>query len=431
MYYKKLQVESTRILGWMLWSHRHIKVDRLAHVLANDNDLHLSFRYSKIFVGKGEKFALDESVKAIYVVCDTRDFDAYSAALKIIYHQSVKNFPLGIKLRFMPQVRNADEDLLILQQLFRAQQEQFLSKIVTASSNDIRLLDAHVGSKKTLRNVIMNLKHPETGRTMFLTVDTQWNNSARHIFTFKKSHEKHAIRMVNTLAAYLTRIKQNDVLPYFTVEAIERSKKLQWDEKRQCIMTMDEIFYQDMDLWQNAEDFELDVTALKQLAQNTTSTGTNGGNVATQVANIEAKSSRVENIFAGEDTCSIGTVSSKAKAKRMAGIMESDLERDNSSVGSTSTTASGRSSNRQKDDQWKRRLSVITANQNETNRNIGDLTGLLHKIIGMNFDKTIRVEEPEKTTTNSITPAAGDEAATKTTKINFATGSTTASGFAK
>ena len=416
MYYKKLQVESTRVLGWMLWSHRHIKVDRLAHVLANDDDLHLFFRYSKIYLGKGEKFALNEGVKAIFAVCDAKDFEFYSTALKIIYHRSVTHFPLGIKLRFMPQVMNADEDLLITQQKFRAQQEQFLASIVTASSMDIRLLDASVGGKKTLRNVIMNLTHPN-GIQMFLSVDTQWNNTARHIFAFTKNHEKNAIRMVNTLPAYLNRLKQQDVLPYFTIEAIEKSSKLQWDEKRQWFMTPDEIYYFEMDMFEGAANFGIAIDPQTTEASNTI------GNVAARVSTIEANSTRVERIHAGTEACSIGTVASKAKRHRMTGHMESDSEKDNSSIGS-STTAN-KSSRSEKEQKLERKLEVLTANQSETTRTLADLTVLLNKVLGMNVDKTIRVQEPNDT--NTVTPASGNP----TTTTTFAAGSTAASGAAK
>ena len=413
MYYKKLQVETTRVLGWMLWSHRHIKLDRLAHVLANDDDLHLFFRFSKIYIGKGEKFAFDEGVKAVFAVCDAKDFDFYSTALKIIYHHSVKKFPLGIKLRFMPQVMNADEDLLITQQKFRAQQEKFLASIVTASSMDIRLLDASVENKKTLRNVIMNLTHPN-GIQMFLSVDSQWNNTARHIFAFTKNHEKNAIRMVNTLPAYLTRLKQQDVLPYFTVESIEKSKKLKWDENRQWFMTSDEIYYADMDMFQDAMNFGLDVS------DETTTGGHINGSVAARISTIEANSTRVERIHAGTEACSIGTVASKAKRNRMTGHMESDSERDNSSIGSTSTTT--KSSRAAKEEKWERKLEVITANQSETSRNLSDLTELLNKVLGIEANKTIRVNDPSVTQTNTVTPAPGNP---------NAAGSNNASGAAK
>ena len=141
------------------------------------------------------------------------------------------------------------------------------------------------------------------------------------------------------------------------------------------------------------------------------------------MSTIEANSTRVEIIHAGTEACSIGTVASKAKRHRMTGHMESDSEKDNSSIGS-STTAN-KSSRSEKEQKLERKLEVLTANQSETTRTLADLTVLLNKVLGMNVDKTIRVQEPNET--NTVTPASGNPSTTTT----FAAGSTAASGAAK
>lgn len=370
IYYKKLQVENTRTLGWFLWSHRNIKADKLAHVLANDHDLHLYFRYSKIYLGRGEKFGPDEGVKALIAVCESKDYRDYSKVLKVIYHQSSKDFPLGIKLRFMPQTTNEDEDILLLQQLFRAQQEQWLTTLNIAFSSDIRLLDASIQSRKTLRNHIMNMKHSDLS-PLFVCVDSQWNNGSRFIFTFIESHEQEAKRMVNTLAAYLIKKKGEDVIPYFTTDAIEFAKTLHWDEKRQYFMTEDESYYREMDIW--TDDLALQLNSEEVTAR-----------IVSSITNEKAKQ-RIERIYTGEETCSVGTVNSKVKKKRLSGRMESDSEAetqgDNDSVTTTDTNNSNaKVSTKDKVQKLEKELKLMTANQKTSSQVLFDMSAILDRL---------------------------------------------------
>ena len=190
---------------------------------------------------------------------------------------------------------------------------------------------------------------------------------------------------MNTLPAHLVQLKENDVIPYFTLEAIERSKLLKWDPIKAYFMTEDEIYYNDMDTWKDAEILGLDISA-QQTTQSTTTRHT--GSVAGYVANIEAQTTRVERIYTGSEACSIGTAQSRAsgiRTKRLTGIME-----DDSTIGSASTSKSSR---KQKDDQWDQQLKVVTANQANTARSLEDMTLLLHKVLGLNKEKTVRVAE--------------------------------------
>jgi hypothetical protein len=113
LYLKKLQVENTRVVGWFVWSHQYIKADLLAHVLASDHYIHGFFRFSTIYLGKGEKFGPKEGTKALFFVCEAKDFVEATAELRVLYHQGQKNFPMGIRRRFMPQIQNIDENLLL------------------------------------------------------------------------------------------------------------------------------------------------------------------------------------------------------------------------------------------------------------------------------------------------------------------------------
>jgi hypothetical protein len=209
--------------------------------------------------------------------------------------------------------------------------------------------------------------------------------------------------MVTTLAAYLVKIKENDVIHYFTVDAIERSKLLKWDNNRQYFMTDDEIYYDEMDPWKDATSFGLDINSQQLALANQVSNTT--GVVAAQVANIEAQSTRVERIFTGTEDCSIGTAQSRLsrlRTKRLTGIME-----DESTIGSASTSKTAR---KEKEDHWDQQLKIVTANQATTARTLEDMTILLQKVLGISNDKTIRVIEPSSSNTTD-TPHAGSTSA--------------------
>ena len=365
LYLKKLQVEMTRVVGWFMWSHRFIKADLLAHVLAEEHNIHGFFRFSTIYLGKGEKFGPKEGTKALSLVVEWKDFTEASDALKVMYRQGATDFPMGIHLRFMPIMTNISENFLLKMQIFRTQQDDFLNSILTAVSTDIKLMDAQIQGHKTLRNFIMNLKHKGTNGSidqLFLSVDCMWNDSTKFIFAFVIGHDKAANRMVNTLAAHMLARNQERARLFFTHQAIESAETMQWDPRRECFMTLDEMFYDNMEIWSR------DVSQM----------GVNRDAVTLRINDMknfqETPPSRIERLLHGTDTCSVGTVASTKHNKRIGGAIDADTDAGSLGGDSISTTGTSRS---KRNSAMEKEFAVMKANQMEATRTIVDLTLLI------------------------------------------------------
>ena len=370
LYFKKLQVENTRVVGWFMWSHRYIKSDLLAHVLAEDHSIHGFFRFSTIYLGKGEKFGPKEGTKALFFVCEAKDFVEITAELRILYHQGQTNFPMGIRLRFMPQIQNIDENLLLKMQIFRVQQFDFNMHIKTAGTADIQLLDAAIQGSKPLRNFIMNLKHNVSKDPLFLSVDTQWNDPSRCVFAFVICHEKEAIRMVNTLAAHVLAKNPVRAKACFTPKAIELAVTFQWDTTRKCYMTPEELYYMEMIIW--GKDTVL-MGVDKNLVEQAILAETN----AKLQANVTEKpAARIERLYNGTDACSVGTVASRMHSKRITGEIDTKTDAASGGGDSISTNATTKSRRKAQDS----KLVLLEANMQQTQRTLIDMSILLETL---------------------------------------------------
>lgn len=316
-----------------MWSHRYIKADLLSHVLADEHSIHGFFRFSTIYLGKGEKFGPKEGTKALFFVCEAKDFVDITKELRVLYHQGQTKFPLGIRLRFMPQIQNIDENLLLKMQIFRVQQFDFNVHIKTAGTADIQLLDAAIQGEKSLRNYIMNLTHNSSKGPLFLSVDNQWNDPSRCVFAFVASHEKEAIRMVNTLAAHVLKKNPTCAKACFTPKALKLADSFLWDETRKCFMTPEESYYLEMDVWGTD-------TALMGVDKNLVEQAVLAEKNSKLLENMTEKpAARIERLYNGMDACSVGTVASRLHSKCITGNIDSDTDAASAGGDSLSTAA--------------------------------------------------------------------------------------------
>jgi hypothetical protein len=284
---------------------------------------------------------------------------------------------MGIRLRFMPQVQNMDENTLLKNQIWRVQQFDFLDKILTAGTSDIKLLDASIQGEKTLRNFIMNLKHTGTKDTLFLSVDTQWNDPSRCVFSFIVSHDKEAIRMVQTLAAHVLIKNATRAKNCFTNAALEQAETFKWDPLHKCFMTLNEMYYMEMEQWGkdtvlmgvDKESVQLILNAEKQakLAATETPPRILPFNMTEQAA------SRIERLYNGTDACSVGTVASRVHAKRITGEIDDDTDAASAGGDSISTNATTKSRRKAQDS----KMVIMEANMMQTQRAIIDMGEML------------------------------------------------------
>jgi hypothetical protein len=251
----------------------------------------------------------------------------------------------------------------------------------------------------------MSLKHPGSGDTLFLSVDNQWNDTTRCVFAFVEAHEKDAIRTVNTLAALM--VKKNPVRAeyFFTKKALETAKTYKWDEHRKCFMTLDEIFYLEMDVW-GAD------TLLMGIDQNSVQQTINAEK-KTKLDMTEKPPSRIERLYNGTDACSVGTVASRVNSKRIKGALDDDTDAASDGGDSISTSASVRSRRNKSQDS---KMTVMEANLLHNQRAIIDMSVILESLAKHIYgtDPASTPANPKKTTiiedsaTSKLAPNTGD-----------------------
>ena len=410
LYHKHLQVEMTKVVGWFMWSHRYIKAEKLAHVLASEHNVHGHFRFNNIYLGK-EKFGPNQGVKALIMIVEWKDFDEATAILKLIYNQFATDFPLGISMRFMPAIGlNITENQMLKMQIWRCQHEDYMKEIKTAISTDIRLLDAEMEGNKSLRNFIMSMKHSGTKKQLFLSVDTMWNDNAKFMFAFVEGHMIDATRIVNTLAAYVLHKNSVRAEHCFTEEAIKTARTMKWDKARNCFMTELEMFYENMELWSP------DVANMG-VSKDRVTANMEAKKAEAALLPIEKPPSRAQRLHLKIDTDSVGTVSSRIHSKRLKGAIEEDT--DAGSIGGDTISTTG--TTKKHNSAMAKEMIVMKANQLESARVIFDLTAMLEAVQKQvpGYDasntpapqKSIRIQESSATETQPSTGVLEDSGA--------------------
>jgi hypothetical protein len=96
--------------------------------------------------------------------------------IQSIYNSQATQFPLGIKMRFVPSnIRLGTERINKLTKL-RRRQEIFLSEIEMSSARtwEIASLDSTIADQPSLRHLLMDIKTKDKNSKLFLSVDTAY-----------------------------------------------------------------------------------------------------------------------------------------------------------------------------------------------------------------------------------------------------------------
>ena len=191
-------------------------------------------------VQNGTKTTKDNMVKALIVETSARNKWKAQKALINLYSRSIKPpraYPNSIRMRYVKFKKDAvnKEEKSKIDKL-RNRQKQFLEGIQQYITNDILQLDysSDPGNEPTLRQMILELKHSETGNPLFHTVDMDWKQDG-FIFQYSKANAEEAETTVRTLLTVLEYYyPEVDVAENFSEEAVEYNSDMYWDEDRKC-----------------------------------------------------------------------------------------------------------------------------------------------------------------------------------------------------
>jgi hypothetical protein len=293
---------NTTNLGWLLWSFRKIDITVLQMELLMKHGINVTLRYQNIILSRGQSSPNDK-VMALHVIANKTEADKVAAVLKDIYpfDKQMPSFPLGIVLRFIPHIFRVKRDKLQKITRLRARQDNFLKAIensdrpMNATSWEILTLDTRRDTFGTLRSRIMEVCSRERPDSkLFLSVDTSFFRSNEVIFTFLPRHETEARAFVtNIVPFFLHKFNEETIKEFFHVEAISRAKGLIWNAETREIESSDDAYLNNSG--DGIDDFDF-MDALG-IADNPTTN-----------SDIQQPTDRVERLFFGEDSESIGTL---------------------------------------------------------------------------------------------------------------------------
>jgi hypothetical protein len=301
MYYQVLQCPLTTNIGWLLWSFRRIDTECLQQEIEDVYDIQVNLRYQNVSIGQG-KVSGENMVRALHVVVNQEKADQISNVFQHIYSFTSDIFPLGICMRFIPHVLRVTKDKIPKIRKWRARQNAFLkviedqSRPMTATSWEIMLLDSIIRDFGTLRKRLMEIKaKSNTSEFLFLSVDVSFFRSNEVIFSFLPRHEQDARTFVANIVPYfLHKYGRDQIRDIFYQEALDRAEQSVWNADTEEIVSPADLYID------QSGDIMDDFDFLEVIGY---------GNTTSPAEENEIKNiSRVERLFTGEDSTSVGTL---------------------------------------------------------------------------------------------------------------------------
>jgi hypothetical protein len=330
LYHKDLQTETSYSIGWLLWSFRNIDTQVLASEIEKKHKVKVSFRFSAVTLDRNAQRE-ELKVRALHVwTPGGLEFQQTKEVIQSIYSSHATEFPLGIKMRFVPSNLRIGADRINKLKKLRRRQEIFLHEIENSSARtwEIVSLDTNIAEQPTLRTLLMKLKTKDGQFNLFLSVDTAYKKSDLVIFTFLPRHEDEARTFITTLVPYMiNKFKNFFMTEYFTQEACERANESEWDPIQEQVITKDDKYIDN--LFDDNDDLEM--FGVKDHDQE---------NKNTQKSSFR----RIEKIYLGEENDSIGSLNSRPNLSMINenSIINENLRSNlpqNTSNGTTTGTA--------------------------------------------------------------------------------------------
>jgi hypothetical protein len=303
MYYQKVQCQNTANIGWLLWSFRRIDPVALETEIKNLYGVTVQLRFQNIPTGNPNE-PEENTVRALHMIVDRQDEDKISMLFQTIYNFYATHFPLGIILRFVPQLRRVSKDKQPRVQKWRYKQKVFSAAIenverpMSTTNWEILQLDKIINGFGTLRKVLMTIPiKGNSSESLFLSVDTSFFRSNEVIFTFLPKNESEARLFVSNIVPFFHHQYDEPIIKQlFHEEAITRAANSIWNaDTNEVVSSVDMYVDQSCDICDNFE--------LPEMIGNTTPIKLSYAQVIK-----DNEIHRIQRIFTGDDATSVGTM---------------------------------------------------------------------------------------------------------------------------
>ena len=239
-----VQAEFLSEIGWFLSSTRHMDAGALSDAIEAELGMRLGLRWKVVPMGQAGTIADADKVRALTIECDRKYRREYQKELTKFYQRTLKDFtsyPNGLRLRYVPPIREA-YSLSTRSKCRRllARQKIFNDTIKTIHCQDIMDLDVPANSNiATLRQLIMSIPSQQyTECSLFHNVSLNYRGDG-HILECLPPLEAEATVMANTFIPFLKHHVNDDIMKYFTIDAIDRCEDLRFDPNTgECVDTL-------------------------------------------------------------------------------------------------------------------------------------------------------------------------------------------------
>ena len=238
IYNKKLQVEATTQMGWLLYSTIAMDQPTLEKEIMDTIGVEVALRWKYIAT---EKWAADADERkkwmALHIEVPKEQSRQAARGLAKIYGSTSEKFPLGIRMRLVSEFREVkgNPTMMAKHMRLRLRQAKFMSMVVGHPTDDIMLLDYQV-NEISLRDLIMGIQSRDkaTPGNLFHAVGKDWKG--RIIINYLKIKSDEAAMIADGLIPYLQKVHGEEINQFFDPEAVVEKELWEWDEKKGVII---------------------------------------------------------------------------------------------------------------------------------------------------------------------------------------------------
>ncbi len=385
LYPRQLQSQKEIVIGWLLWSYREQDADLLARIINKKFGINTYLRWATINIG--QNFTSNQT-KALHIVSSDTDHLSSIKAYTELYKLGRQNFPLCMKMRFIPMANAVSPHLIEELQRSRTYQQGWLRSLEHSFSTDIITLDKSSSQMPTLREMISKLKSSKDSRELFQGVNKKWNDPSVYIFTYRKQLREEAKSRINTLLTFLQNTTGYiNCHRYFSDQAQEAAKQQIWDAAIKDVIQAADLLVPVEAILADAEYLGLNNKATPDELES------KHDNHAINVFLDKEKDSVKTFTSANASVNSINTTLSNSNNN------SSDLAKHNNTNSVTTQELNNLTSTLI---QIKKTISVLDANVKNTNQESEEILGKLIVLENMMSHKTIRCHKTTKLTRGQI-----------------------------
>jgi hypothetical protein len=231
---KSLQTEMSMTIGWAYMSTSQMDRELLAEQLSYLMGIPVGLQWRMIFTERPpEGISEKDKVRAIHFEVEDNDVPYAKKALAEIYHhQKLEGFPLGIRLRFVPDFQQVSysQDKDKIRELIGMQQT-FQDKIGHTASSDIWSIDAKLPDGRTLREYMMSMKvDNELSKPLFVAINPD-TKGLQYLFfpQFRDEATSTLMHLLVRLRSEYPSARKNALDKLFDRNARERADETKWD----------------------------------------------------------------------------------------------------------------------------------------------------------------------------------------------------------